>query len=545
MTKNKLRLIIGLMGVAIVGLLVLQFYWIKDSIAENRKKFDRLVQTALNQVSASLEEMEVIHTAQKSYISSTSRQLNLQFDSLTLQGIYSFNTPPVYFPVDSLGRRSIFSDRVSVDIKEKNDAFEFLYSPHQGKDNRIGLTSEKFRIRLQHVDQRVDSVRSLKENKFDRVREYSQFVTFVVDAMFAKERKLENRINPIVLDSLLRMELRQKGIRSAYLYAVRMVHGDSLLLTNALRGEPAPHRSDFRTNLFKRDIEGSPSYLQVDFPNRNRFLFGKIWLRLFSSVLLILIILSAFAYSIYTIISQKKLSDIKNDFINNMTHELKTPISTISLACEAMNDREMRQVESIMNRYLGIIKEENRRLGTQVEKVLQIAALEKKNFNLNFERLDVHKLILKSIEGVRLRVENEKGKIDLLLNAPKHHMEIDRLHLTNIIDNILDNAVKYCWNRSPHIVLSTESAEEGIIIRIADNGIGMSRETVRHIFEKFYRVPSGNIHNVKGFGLGLAYVKMMVDAMSGSVKVFSALDEGTTFEIFLPYEQDENTGSGR
>ncbi len=252
-----------------------------------------------------------------------------------------------------------------------------------------------------------------------------------------------------------------------------------------------------------------------------------------SSGVLILVIVLCFGYSIRTILRQKKLSLMKNDFINNMTHEFKTPIATVSLATEALQDKSVSQSSDMHTRYVKMIRDENQRLGSQVERVLQIAAIDKRDFNLNIEELDLHKLIRSLVENMQIQVESRGGRITSVLNAATCAVKGDETHISNCIMNLLDNANKYS-PEAPNIIVRTESTYNSITITVQDHGMGMSRETQKHVFEKFYRLPTGNRHDVKGFGLGLSYVKKMVEAHHGTVAVDSTPGKGSKFTINLP-----------
>jgi signal transduction histidine kinase len=254
------------------------------------------------------------------------------------------------------------------------------------------------------------------------------------------------------------------------------------------------------------------------------------------SFLFTLIIIIAFAYTILIIFKQKKLSEIKSDFINNMTHEFKTPIATISLAVDSINNPKVYDNKDKVQYYTGIIKEENNRMNQQVEQVLNMSLLDKVDVTLHLEMTNVHELIQNAVEKINLQVEQKNGFILEELEASKHIILADPVHISNIIFNLLDNANKYSPEH-PQIVISTKNSDKGIRIFVEDKGIGMSKETQKKIFEKFYRVPSGNLHEVRGFGLGLSYVKKLVEAHHGTISVQSELKAGSKFEIFLPFEQ--------
>ena len=240
-----------------------------------------------------------------------------------------------------------------------------------------------------------------------------------------------------------------------------------------------------------------------------------------------------FYFTISTILKQKKLSLIKNDFINNMTHELKTPISTISLACEMLNDGSISQTEIQKKNFVNMIGEENKRLGNLVESVLQTSIIDKGELKFKIEQLSIHEMISKAVKNIELQVTQKGGSIKQILSATNDAIEGDKTHLTNIIYNLIDNANKYSHN-NPAIMISTENIVSGILIKVKDNGIGIRPEDHQKIFEKLYRVPTGDVHNVKGFGLGLSYVKAIVDKHNGTINVSSQLGNGSTFTIFIP-----------
>jgi two-component system phosphate regulon sensor histidine kinase PhoR len=277
----------------------------------------------------------------------------------------------------------------------------------------------------------------------------------------------------------------------------------------------------------------------VFFPEQNRYVFNNLWVMFASSGFFILIIIGAFFFTINTIIRQKKLSDIKNDFINNMTHELKTPISTISLACEALNDPDIHKSASMTANYTRMIQEENKRMTLLVENVLQSALLDKSDFDLQNNRVDMHVVIQKVIQNFEMHLTQHKVKLDLKLSAQNPVIDGDVVHLTNVIFNLLDNAIKYTPD-IPEIQIETKTQGTNILISFTDNGIGITREEQKRIFEKLYRVPTGNIHNVKGFGLGLSYVNAIVSKHHGSIRVESDLGIGSTFTLVLPLAQNVN-----
>jgi two-component system phosphate regulon sensor histidine kinase PhoR len=273
-------------------------------------------------------------------------------------------------------------------------------------------------------------------------------------------------------------------------------------------------------------------------PDIKNSIFRQLRWLMIGAILFTLIICTAFYVTVSALIRQKKTSEIKNDFINNMTHEFKTPLATISLAVDAMRNEKVLQDREKMGYFSGIIKEENKRMNKQVETILQASLLERQEIQLNKVHMHVHEVINDVLDNFHLQLEDRSGKIVLQLNAAADLIEGDDVHFTNLISNLIDNAVKYS-KENLVIKISTANTAKYIQIRIEDNGIGMNKETQKRIFEKFYRAHTGNVHNVKGFGLGLSYVKTMIDAHGGKIKVESATGKGTTFIIDMPLANNQ------
>jgi two-component system phosphate regulon sensor histidine kinase PhoR len=264
-------------------------------------------------------------------------------------------------------------------------------------------------------------------------------------------------------------------------------------------------------------------------------------LRFSTSILFTLIIIAAFYLTLRTMLRQKKLGEIKNDFINNMTHEFKTPLATISLAVDAMKNEKVLQDREKIRYFSSIIKEENQRMNRQVETILKASQLEKQEVELNLKPLHAHEVIKDVVDNFALQLEEKQGQAELLLEASQDLVNADEVHFSNLVNNLVDNAVKYAKENMPlRIKITTQSNEKNLIIKVEDNGIGMSKETVKRVFERFYRAHTGNIHNVKGFGLGLSYVKTMVQAHGGQINVDSTLGKGSTFTMQLPIKKERH-----
>ena len=274
-------------------------------------------------------------------------------------------------------------------------------------------------------------------------------------------------------------------------------------------------------------------FLSVIVPHQKIIIWKEMIWFILGAILFTLIITTAFFITIRTLLKQKKLSEIKSDFINNMTHEFKTPLATISLAVDALKNDKVKSDSEKTNYFTGIIKEENKRMNKQVETILQAALLDKQELRLKLKKMSAHDLIKSALNNIQLQVEEKQGKIDIRLEAEDDLIMADEVHFTNLINNLLDNAVKYS-KEYLLIILSTQNSGNQLKIRIEDNGIGMNKETLHRIFEKFYRAHTGNVHNVKGFGLGLSYVKTMVNAHHGNIKAESVLGRGSTFIVSIP-----------
>jgi two-component system phosphate regulon sensor histidine kinase PhoR len=290
--------------------------------------------------------------------------------------------------------------------------------------------------------------------------------------------------------------------------------------------------------LFPADIFSPPHDLVLYFPTRSAFLLQQIGLQLAATIVFMLIIVVSFVYTLRTIVEQKRIAHLMTDFINNMTHEFKTPLSTVALAVEAILRPDVIARREKIRRYSGIIMDENGRMRKQVDKILQMAVLERGEYELHMTLLDAHVILNSAIEGIALQVEQRKGTVTCSFEARSSVVHADPLHLTNVINNLLDNANKYSPD-APRILVSTQNVDGKLVIRITDNGIGIQAEDVPKVFDKYYRVPTGNVHNVKGFGLGLSYVKLLVTAMGGEVGITSRYGEGTTAEVRMPLKNEE------
>jgi two-component system phosphate regulon sensor histidine kinase PhoR len=344
--------------------------------------------------------------------------------------------------------------------------------------------------------------------------------------------------NPKIIDSLIRTNLKKNGIKTAFEFGIYDPFTNTMLLQKT-----GKYPNELLTESFSYDLASTPGDIYphqkflIYFPNEQQVVVKQIWQLLSVSILLFLIIIVSFYFSIQTILKQKKLSEMKNDLINNMTHEFKTPISTIALACEALRDKDVKKSDDMYNSYISVIDEENKRLGRMAEQILQQAVIEKGILRLNKDYIDIHELIREAVNRKQLEVQSKNGKIEMELNATDTTVHGDVTHLSNVLINLLDNAIKYTLE-NPEIRINTVNQKNSILIRVTDNGIGISKSKQKKIFEKLYRIHSGDVHDFKGFGLGLNYVKAIVEMHNGSIFVDSEPKKGSTFTVKLPIEKN-------
>lgn len=465
MSRKAILTIIIIMTLSLIGVGVIQFFWIKWSVNLDEKNFNDKVLIALNNVKEKLRKdaEQSFYETQNSIV----KQSNL----------------------GALISRDINTPQLQVNQRIKDLDYKFYY------------------FNPSHM---LESIK--KDN---------------LDAYLKKELKLQG------------IDLKYEyGVYSNELKAYFIENGnytatisDTTKSSNVAMMNPLS-KAEYKISLFADEVV-DPGHLNLYFPSKTRFLWSSVIPILLSSILFTALILFCFSYTVYVIFRQKKVSEMKTDFINNMTHEFKTPIATISLASDSILSPTIIENKDKVSRFINIIKQENNRMLGQVEKVLQMAQIEKENVELKITACNVHELIENATINAELKVQSKGGHIIAKLDAQRPVIEGDATHISSIINNLLDNAEKYT-PENPEIIISTKDVKGGVEIAVQDNGIGMTKEALKLIFEKFYRVHTGNLHNVKGFGLGLSYVKAMVDAHNGRVSVKSEVGQGSTFTIFLP-----------
>jgi two-component system, OmpR family, phosphate regulon sensor histidine kinase PhoR len=344
---------------------------------------------------------------------------------------------------------------------------------------------------------------------------------------------INDTLHPYLLESLLRKEFARRNIQEDFEYGIYDCFTDSVVYGNYVSFDSVDASAITHSKLQKLDKDGH--YFGVYFPNRQSSLWeedSSRWMWIFPAIVT-LIVFSFFAYSVWVILKQKKLSEMKNDFIGNMTHELKTPISTIALSAEVLSDPGIVDEPDRLREYARIIRSENERLRTQVERVLQLSTLDKETLQLRREKLDMHQLVREVGDSLKLPMQERNVELRLELGAERHTVLGDRVHLTNALFNLLDNALKYGPDGA-EITVGSRSKGGELTVSVQDRGIGIRKEDLDLVFERFYRVHTGNVHNVKGFGLGLHYVQQIAHAHGGGITAQSELGKGSTFTLSLP-----------
>ncbi len=518
MSRKMLLTLIVMLIFVLSGLILVQTKMIKTASEIREEQFNQLVRNALQYVAAMLDQNEQI-------VARNSARSN----QLPVQGITSdkFNV----FPKNSISGGSIsfglsYSENGVISGYQEEIQFSFQDSSvlQQNPPNSL----EAFALGLESLVEYNNEHRRRRENYLNDLNWYRNYKVFL------EERPIQERVDSLLLKGVLAQALLESGIELEYKYAIKnsnlgkdkMIFGDADFNPGKKKVFPQP--------LFQSDLNGAkPNYLYVYFPKRTGYLLRETGITIIPTVILTFFLIGIFVYTIMVIFRQKKLSIIKNDFINNMTHELKTPISTISLASQMLEDGSIANTPQTIEHISRVINQESKRLSYQVEKVLQMAVFNEGKLKFKFKEFDINRMVDTVIANFELRVKNKNGILSTEKLAEKPIINGDEVHITNVIFNLLDNAVKYS-NDPPEIKITTENRKGELLISVQDKGIGISKEHHTQIFDRFYRVPTGNIHNVKGFGLGLSYVKKIVDSHNAKIKVESALNKGTKFTILFP-----------
>lgn len=567
MSKGNILLIVILMSLASFGLMGFQYYWVRNAIRINEERFDQIVYQALSGTVEQLEKSETSDVLLSKLIQDPMLKKSLfqKIEPIELQvgKRRNYRRPSLtdtllaeQMPqVSATFRRMLQSRGVDMSVLEELEIFftnmtpevaSTIFTPDemqillQEKERQLQYLSRNQGFLQSRTASEVPSELNIPSDALDKIKKTNlkiELMNQAWDELAAGQKAILDRLDTAMVKKLVKNHLLERGISEnfelgllkddGFVMPIGQVSDSFVLVQNGVQAK-----------LFPNDILGKDNFLYIYFPEKNYHVVRQVWLPISSSLLFIGVIIFCFIYAIKVIIRQKALSDIKNDFINNMTHEFKTPLATVSLAVEALQDPELSNQDKFRARYLGIIKEENKRLVSQVENVLQAAALDKKDFKLKIEKINLSDLLESNVDQMSLQLEKRDGKISFVNKLKDPVIEGDAFHITHIFNNLLDNANKYS-PENPVIKIEARDDGDEVIVSIQDQGMGMTKESQRKIFDKFYRVPTGNLHDVKGFGLGLSYVKTMLEAHKGDVHVHSEPGKGSTFTINLPKKQNE------
>ena len=527
MKRWKFIGLISLMLVSLTGIIWVQIIWINNAVRVRNDLFNRSVFNSLQSTARKIESSRQLGFYERMMIADS--LLQSQADEMqTIPFAASAAGNDVIQSSSGLrGRGESFSFRLTDDgenIKVLGDYQEYIIGDSNTQDIP-GYSIESIEKQPLNIDQKR-FMRWLMQKSTDLRQMGDRMISELYDW------ELNSRADRNEILSVLYSELANSGINTPFEFAIiennRIIDG-----IYESTSPPDLISSNYTVNLFNDRLIRRNARISVVFPERDNYILSSMSFLLGGSMLFSLIILITFALSIFFIIRQKRISDMKSDFINNMTHEFKTPIATISLAADTISNPKIINDESRVKHFISMIKKENTRMNKQVENILQISSLDRSEMEFNYSEIDMHSIIKRSIETIEIQVEGRNGNIFFYPEAVDPVVYGDREHLTNLIHNLLDNANKYSITE-PEITLTTCNKNGYFIVSVADKGMGMTRSVQSKIFDRFYRQTSGNIHNIKGFGLGLSYVKEIVDAHNGDIKVFSESGKGTTFEVYLP-----------
>ncbi|AUS07195.1 two-component sensor histidine kinase [Tamlana carrageenivorans] len=507
------------MSLSLIGIIAIQAYYINDSVNNERNRFKSNVVTVLNNVSNTIEENEF----EKYFTEYLSLDKEKKADEEAVSQLL------IYRKNNSTKETLIYKSNVlQEDYKLSSSLFDI------GLDslditNIIGNSTTEIYSNLESSDKDLKSPISkiIRSGTIDEAQKLSLEKSF---KEVLKRTPVHKRVSEEEIRTLLAEKLTKYGINIDFEFAI---YGNDLATKVHSDNFDYHKDSTYGVPIFYDENNRSLYRLLVNFPDKRKFILSGVIGMITLSIMFTLIIILASGLALYQLVKQRKISEIKTDFINNMTHEFKTPIATINLALDAIKNPKVIADQDKVVRYLSMIKEENKRMHAQVENVLRISKLEKNELNINKDRVNLHELIEDAITHVELIVEDRQGYIKTFLNAEKTSVLANETHFTNVIVNMLDNAIKYS-PEAPRIEVYTENVGTNVLLKVKDHGSGMSKTAAKKVFEKFYREHTGNIHNVKGHGLGLAYVKRIVEDHQGHISVESEKDKGSTFTIKLP-----------
>ena len=573
MNKKIFAGLVVLMGISIAGIFVVQLVWMNNAIRVKNELFSRSVNDALNNTIKKLEDQHHLSVVSRMVLNDS-----LEWDSQDLDVKFHFETMPPPPPLPDTFLKPHRPVRIiqRQKAKGKNEHIEVIVEPvPEGLDSmprlhprlqskkvvsnviskgKKSVSSDSIIFIQDTIIYNVDSFYTLGMEKIDSLlHRLDTAATILPDISNRVKQKAGNMkrvasqamteiiswdtedVDKELVNTILTEELRNRDIPIRFDFGI--LH-DSILDSDLPSADLLQLiSSEYQADLYPNAIFDRGLKLAVVFPGREGFILRSLNWLLIASLIFSLSILTAFALSIFYILRQKKISEMKSDFINNMTHEFKTPIATISVAADSINNEKVITTAEKVRYFTDMIKKENARMNRQVEDILTIARLDRKDFEFKWETIDIHDLLKEAIQGIVLQVEKRGGKIGTRFGASNPSITTDKNHCTNVFYNLLDNAMKYSAG-APKITITTANKNKGVLISVEDKGIGMTKSVQSKIFERFYRQQSGNIHNVKGFGLGLSYAKAVVAANRGTISVQSEPGKGSKFIVFLPFVRE-------
>lgn len=514
MKKKNIWTIAVIMGFSFLALLFLQLKYIEEMARMKKEQFDESVNRALYRASRNLELNETLRYLEKDINASNRRALSADSASLAAQ------------VGDSSSSHSYVADRNYPSFAAKTSRLKPSTMP-----KAMILFSDK-----NSLSQASESMKQVVRNRY--VYQKALLDQVVMNILYsASDKPLKERVNFKLLDQDLKAELINNGISIPYHFTVSSMDGREVYRCPEYSDDG--EENSYEQVLFRNDPANKMGVVRIHFPDMNSYIYSSVKF-LIPSIVFTVVLLITFIFTIAVIFRQKRLTEIKNDFINNMTHELKTPISSISLAAQMLNDPALSKSEAMMKHVGTVITDESKRLRFLVEKVLQMSMFDRQDVTFKRKELDINEMIENTAHAFELRVEHTGGKIEVDIEAIDSAIYVDEVHFTNMIYNLMDNAIKYRKPEKPlNILLRTWNDDERLYFSIQDDGIGIKKENQKKIFEKFYRVHTGNVHDVKGFGLGLTYVKKVVDLHDGEIKVDGDYGKGTRFTVSLPVIKED------
>ncbi len=512
MKKQTIIILAVIISVVLSVLILIQIYWITNSIEIKNQQFRVYVNNALNAVVLDMEQQETI------------KRIVDEIDLPMADSVVAI------VPSRSALARQLRGYRSESEIPLLNGHEEILASLTISSEGQkiLFYSDDEFFYPEEEIPE--ISTRSLRAGINDRITNKTVMLESIMGKIIAETPDLRYRLDPERVNKQIDQTLRRLGIELEYEFAITE-SGNPVYKSESF--DMGSDANKYIRQLFPNDPVPGQNMIYLYFPREKNYLFKQVGFMGVSSIIVTLFLIVLTVSNILIILRQKRISEIRNDFINNMTHELKTPISTISLASQMISDNSISSNRKNLDKIADIINDESLRLKYQVEKVLQSAAFDRGSMKLNKNNTDIHRIINNAIDNFRLQISDTSGILVKELNAEGSNIMIDEVHIFNMISNLLDNAIKYS-NGKPEIKIKTSDDNKTLTLTISDNGIGIKKDDIRRIFDKFYRVPTGNIHNVKGFGLGLSYVKQIVDEHNGTISVHSQVNKGTRFEIIFP-----------